>query len=218
MSPPRAYRSGLRAEQSAAVRERVLDAAADLFAERGYLGSTVADVARRAGVSVQTVYNAVGGKPELLKVAYDRAIAGDDEPVPMSERPQVQAMIAATDARSALGHYARLGRDIAERSHRVVGVAYAQVAAGDAALADFTATLDHERLVGARATARHLATRFGLPDGVDETQAADVLWAATAPELATRLVTARGWDWDRYESWLAATLTGALVPDAAQRR
>lgn len=209
--PRRAYRSDLRVEQTAALRRRLLDVAATFFVERGYLGTTIAEIARTAAVSPQTVYNVVGGKPDLLKAAYDRAIAGDDEPVPMRERPLIQAMIAAEDPAEAIGYYARLAREIAERSHRLVSVALAQATSGDPALAEFAAALENERSIGARATAHHLATRFGLPEGITEQEAADVLWATTALDLATRLVTTRNWDWDRYQSWIAHTMTTTLV-------
>ena len=77
----------LRADHSALTRRRILDAAGRLFAERGYLGATLAEVAAAAGVSVQTLYNSIGSKATLLKAVYDVTLAGDDEPVPMRERP-----------------------------------------------------------------------------------------------------------------------------------
>jgi AcrR family transcriptional regulator/predicted ester cyclase len=76
-------RNTARAEQVRATRQKVLTAARDLFLRRGYSGSTIEAVAKRAAVSPQTVYNVVGGKAALLKAVYDVAVAGDDEPVPM---------------------------------------------------------------------------------------------------------------------------------------
>jgi AcrR family transcriptional regulator len=49
----------------APVRERVLDAAAEITAGTGWSTVTMAKVAARAGVSRQTVYNEYGGKPAL---------------------------------------------------------------------------------------------------------------------------------------------------------
>jgi AcrR family transcriptional regulator len=209
---PRSYRSGLRAEQTALGRRRILAAAAGLFSEHGYLGTTVAQVAAAAGLSTQSVYNVVGSKAELLKAAYDAAVAGDDEPVPVAERPLIQAMIAAADPREALTLYARLAREIAERSHRLVTVLLTQAATGDAALAELAARVEAERAAGAAATARHLGRRFGLRSGLSEQAAADILWVLTAPDIVERLVSQRGWPWDQYQSWLAEAMASSLLP------
>ncbi|MBA8792516.1 AcrR family transcriptional regulator [Friedmanniella endophytica] len=187
-----------------------------MFRSQGYLGTTLADVASSAGVSVQTVYNLVGGKPALLKAVYDRSVAGDDAEVPMAQRPIIQAMTSAPDARTALGLYAQLARQIGERTAAIISVILAQAAAGDPLLTELADTVERERGFGTTATAHHLAATFGLRPELDETAAADVLWVLTAPEVADRLVRRRGWSWDAYEHWLARTMTDALIgPDRA---
>jgi AcrR family transcriptional regulator len=97
----RCYSSEVRAEQSRATRQRVLGAAQALFLRRGYAGATVEAIANRAGVSVQTVYNTVGGKAALFKAVYDTMLAGDDDPIPIIERPTFRGMRAATDGHAA---------------------------------------------------------------------------------------------------------------------
>jgi AcrR family transcriptional regulator len=99
----RAYSSALRDQHAGLTRRRVLDAALELFLAEGYLGATIEAVARRAEVSTQTVYNAVGGKAALLRAVYDVTLAGDDQPVPIAERPAFQAMLAETDGRWCSG-------------------------------------------------------------------------------------------------------------------
>jgi AcrR family transcriptional regulator len=209
---PRPYRSSLRSEQTALGRRRILDAAGALFSEHGYLGTTIAQIAAAAGVSTQSVYNMAGGKAELLKAVYDVAVAGDDKPVPMAERPGIQAMIAAPDPRQALALYARLGREIAQRTHRLVTVILAQAATGDAALTEFAAQIEAQRAIGTAATARHLASRFGLRTGLSEQAAADILWTLTAPDIVERLINQRNWPWDTYERWLADAMASSLLP------
>jgi AcrR family transcriptional regulator len=211
--PPRRYRSSLRSEQTALGRRRILDAAGALFSEHGYLGTTIAQIAAAAGVSTQSVYNMAGGKAQLLKAAYDAAVAGDDEPTPIAQRPLVQAMINAADPHEALARYAQLGREIAQRTHRLVTIVLAQAATGDAALAEFAAQIEAERAAGTAATARHLATRFRLRDGLSEQTAADILWTLTAPDIVERLVVRRNWPWDAYERWLADVMASSLLPD-----
>jgi AcrR family transcriptional regulator len=209
---PRRYSSRLRSEQTDLGRRRILDAAGALFSEHGYLGTTMAQIAAMAGVSTQSVYNMAGGKAELLKAAYDTAVAGDDEPVPIAQRPLIQAMITAPEPREALALYARLAREIAQRSHRLVTVVLTQAATGDAALGEFAAQIEAQRATGTAATSRHLASRFGLRPGLSEQAAADILWTLTAPDIVQRLVIQRNWPWDTYEHWLADTMSSSLLP------
>lgn len=207
----RRYSTALRAEQSALTRRRILASAGTLFAAKGYLGTTLAAVAAEAGVSVQTVYNVVGGKPVLLKAVYDVTLAGDDEPVPMSERPIARAVVEATDARTCLARYAEMGRVLGERTLPLVSMLLAQAATGDPDLAAFAETIEGERAIGTAGVARHVAERFGLRAGMSVDEACDVLWALTAPDLADRLVRRRGWGWDRFQVWLGTAMADALL-------
>ena len=61
----------LRAAGVEATRERILAAAADIFLERWYDDVTLAEVAKHAGVSGQTVINHFGGKEQLATAAYE---------------------------------------------------------------------------------------------------------------------------------------------------
>jgi AcrR family transcriptional regulator len=138
----------LRAEQTALTRRRILDAAGRIFAERGHLGTTLTAVAQAAGTSVQTVYNVIGGKPLLLKAVYDITLAGDDEPVPLAQRPIFQAVINASTARECLGHYAGTARQLFERTLPLATMALAQAATGDPDLREFADTIEAERAPG----------------------------------------------------------------------
>ena len=211
MAEKRRYSSGLRSEQTALARSRILAAAGRLFLDRGYLGTTLAAIATGAGVSVQTVYNVIGGKAAVLKAVYDVALAGDDDPVPLLERPIYQAIASASDPVECLTLYAGLARQIAERTTPLVRMARAQASSGDRDLTEYLKTLDAELEFGARYMAGHLAERFGLRTGLDVDAAADILWSINGSDLAHRLVNDRGWGWDRYETWLARTLTDLLI-------
>lgn len=211
MTQPRRYSTALRNEQTAVTHRRILDAAGRLFFERGYLGTTVAGVAEAAGVSVQTIYNVIGAKSVLLKAVYDVTLAGDDEPVPIAQRPIVQAVVEATDARECLARYAAMSRVLGERTLALVMMLLAQAATGDAELRAFADTIETERGIGTSMTAQHVAERFGLREGLDVRGAADVLWALTAPDLADRLVHRRTWGWDRFQQWLGIAMADALL-------
>ena len=213
MTDPRAAprADSARAEQIRASRQRVLAAARDLFLRRGYYGTTIEAVAQRARVSPQTVYNVVGGKAALLKSVYDVAVAGDDEPVPMGDRPVYAEIAAAPDARSTLDLYARIGRDMLSRARPLITVIFVEGPGNDPDLRAFVDKIEGERAMGTAHMAHHIAIRFGLRAGLTEAEAADILWALTAPELADRFIRRRGWTLDRYERWLAQAMADALV-------
>ncbi len=102
----RSYRSPRREEQAAATRRRILRAAKQLFTTKGYPDTSVAEVARRAKVSVDTLYASVGRKPQLLLAVHDMVLGSADEPIPAEQRDYVAAMRAAIGARAKLATYA----------------------------------------------------------------------------------------------------------------
>ena len=48
------------------VRARLIEAAADVFAEKGYEGAGVQEIARRAGLTTGAIYSRFSGKADLL--------------------------------------------------------------------------------------------------------------------------------------------------------
>src|SRR6478672_5536731 len=84
--PRRRYSSPLRAAQADRTRAQVLAAAATCFEESGWAGTTVAAIAERAGVAVETIYSGFGSKKAVLRQVIDVAVVGDSEPVPLAER------------------------------------------------------------------------------------------------------------------------------------
>ncbi|HJT96345.1 MAG TPA: helix-turn-helix domain-containing protein, partial [Mycobacterium sp.] len=96
-SVKRDYRSELRAAQAQATRRSIVAAASRLFVDNGYGATTIDAVAEAAGVSRKTVFTAVGGKVDLLKLALDWAVAGDDRPVPVADRHEMRDAMAQDD-------------------------------------------------------------------------------------------------------------------------
>jgi len=209
------YTSTLRAAQARATRRSIVDAAARLFTQRGYGATTVDAIAEAAGVSRKTVFTSVGGKTEALKLAIDWAIAGDDEPVPMLERPHIKAMQQEPDARQILASYACHVRQTATRTaslHQVV-----QAAAG--LDADIRALADDgraQRIRGMRVMAQAIADRGALKPDLTPSEAADILWLLNDPSVYHRLVTEQKWTPDRYEKWLTDALISLLIPASYQ--
>ena len=125
VKPRRAYDSPRRRQQAAATRRAVLDAARELFIQRGYVATTIGAIAAHAGVSPETVYATFKNKRALLSQLLDVAIAGDDAPVPILERSWVQQLRDQADPQRRLQILARNGRLILERTapvHEVLRV------------------------------------------------------------------------------------------------
>jgi AcrR family transcriptional regulator len=208
----RRYDSALRSAKTRATRVRILDAARQLFLAGGYVGTTLDAVAARAEVSQQTVYNLVGGKATLFKAVYDVTLVGDDEPIPMAERPEMLRVLASPTARAALEGYASVSSLLWTRVGAFVRIATAQAAAGDPDLTSFVETIEGERATGTRNIVRFLATRFGLRPGLDFDEAVDIVWVLSGPEVLDRMVGGRGWSVERFEEWLVETVHHGLFP------
>ena len=211
-SVKRSYQSPLRAAQADSTRRTVIAAAARLFSERGYVATSVDDIAAEAGVSRATVFTAVGGKPALLKTALDVAIVGDDQPVSLPDRPRSRAVRAETDPRRYLALYAGIAAEIGARAGAIYEAIRGAAGADPAARALW---LDHQaqRRQGGANVVRDLLGKAELRAGLEPEAAADVVWVLNDPGLYRLLVQERGWTHERFEAWLAETLQRQLLAD-----
>ena len=207
----RAYDNSARTEAARETRARILAAARTLILEKGYAAASVTAIADAAGVSPQTLYNAVGNKAAVLKACYDVTLAGDDEPVPMGSRPEVAALATAPTASDWVRAYARWSRVFAERVGELLEAVIAPGTPTDAGVADFVATIERERRIGSTRAVAAFRDRFGLPAGLTEQRAVDVVWTLNSPEVHGRLVHRCGWTHDQYEDWLAGQLAASLT-------
>ncbi|MGK5682969.1 TetR/AcrR family transcriptional regulator [Actinoplanes sp. URMC 104] len=207
----RPYDNTLRAEQARLTRRRVLAAAHDLIVARGPSAVTMRDVAAEAGVSAETVQKAFGSKAALIKETYDVTLAGDDEPVPMIDRPEYHALLTAPTPIEKLSRYAAIARALSERLGPLLSKLLAGARSGDPDLATFRETINAERLVGATWIVGQLADLGGLRADLPPDQARDIVWAMIAPELYELFVTDRGWTSEQYEQWLTRALVDALT-------
>ena len=204
------YRSRLRAQQAAATRRLVLDAASRLFVERGYTATSIDAIAEAAGVGRSTVFAASEGKPWLLKTAYDRAIVGDDEPLPLLQRPQARKLFEMTDPTEIVASYARIIATAMQRVSAIYEVV--RYAAGcDPEVGQLWQEIGQERLTGAERIAALLHQRDGLRDGLSLDHARDIIWIYNDPALHYALVHARGWNQDQFLDWLTDNLHHHLL-------
>ncbi|CAG7630374.1 MULTISPECIES: helix-turn-helix domain-containing protein [Rhodococcus] len=194
-SGTRRYRSPLRRMQAAQTRAVVLEAATRLFAEHGWVATGMRDVARAAAVSVETVYTTFGSKADLLKLALEVAIVGDDAQVPLADRPVYTAIGTGRTTSDRIEMGARMIAMINERIYRLA-MAIRQGATADATLAAVAADLEGQRRRSVADVANLIMGHHADPGQVDE------LWVQTHDQVYALLVDECGWSRLRYESWL----------------
>jgi AcrR family transcriptional regulator len=200
-----------RAEQARATRRRIIAAAAELFLTRGY-GSTLLDqVAERAGVAVQTVYFHFGNKRTLLKEALDVAAVGDDEPVPLLERPWVTQIEQETDPRRIIQLWLATGRTIIERVAPLMRVVRGATGT-DPELAAQWDTNQHQTRTAHALLAQLLTDRGALKPGMDIDQARDIAFVIGNVETYLQFTDVCGWTLDQWQERTGAILTAALLP------
>jgi AcrR family transcriptional regulator len=206
----RRYDATGRRQAAAHTRAAILDAARDLFTERGYAATPMTAIADRAGVALDTVYAAAGRKPELARLLIETAISGTDQAVPAAQRDYVQAIQAAPDAAAKIAIYAAAVTEIAPRLVLVLAIIQ-QAAPGDPELAALWNQIAERRAANMRLFVADLAA--AAPLRLDPDQAADIVWATNAAELYQLLVGQRGWTPQRYEHFLTDTWQRLLLAD-----
>ncbi len=210
MSGSRTYHSAARAEGARRTRRRIVESARELFVSRGYAGTTIDAVAEAAGVSRRTVFLSVGSKAELLKTAWDWGVVGDDEPIPMAQRPHVLAMQEVTDPATLVRLWVDQVLGVAERL-APLEVVLNRAVDGHPEAAELRARIDLERQGGARMFVTHLASVGGLRDGLGVERAVDICWILMNPLLQGRLRNERGWAGEAIEDWLVRIATASLL-------
>jgi AcrR family transcriptional regulator len=206
----RRYTSALRAEQAAATKRAVLAAARELFAEHGYAATSVAAIAARAGVAVDTLYAAVGRKPVILRQLLETAISGTDDEVPALERAYVGRVRAAPSAAEKIALYAAA---IAQLGVRLapVHLALAEAALSDPECAALRAEISARRAANMRLFAADLRAAGGVRDDLTDDQVADIVWSMNASEYRALLVGERGWTAEEFGVYLADAWTRLLL-------
>jgi AcrR family transcriptional regulator len=211
VKPRRRYESPRRREQAAATRQAILEAAERLFAGSGYVGTSVAEIAEEAGVALKTIYAVFGTKAEVLRALWNLRMRGDEEPVPMPERPWFRKIVDEPDPRRRLALVAHNSRIVRERTAHVTEIVR-QAAPADEQIAALWERFQREFYeLGVRGIVETLEH-----DGVlapDVTTATDIGWTLTHPDLYQLLVRKRGWSPDAYERWLTETLCAQLIKD-----
>ncbi|PZS18746.1 MAG: TetR/AcrR family transcriptional regulator [Pseudonocardiales bacterium] len=203
-TPPagkRGYHSPRRVEQAAATRAAVLSAARELFVTNGYSATTIADIAARARVSLDTIYATVGRKPALLRELVETAISGTAQAVPAEQRDYVTRIGAAATAIDKITIYAQALAAIQQRMAPVF-LALRDAAATDPDCAALWAEIAKRRATNMRAFAADLRSTGQLRDDLTDDQVADIIWSMNAAEYWDLLVRERAWTPDQFRDWI----------------
>jgi AcrR family transcriptional regulator len=207
----RRYDSTGRQAQARATRLRIIEAARRLFAERGYVGATIESIARAADVATETVFAAFGNKRAILAALIDVSVGGDDQMVPLLQRPGPRAVLREPDPVRQVHLFAD---DITAILARVAPLfeILRMAAKTEPEIADLLRQLLSGRRRNLSTFVRHLSSHGPLRGDLGHEQATDLVWAIASPELYSLLTVDRGWSPARFAQWLGDTLASLLLP------
>jgi AcrR family transcriptional regulator len=191
-------------------RAAVVDAARTLFFERGYGATTIEAISAQADVPPATVYRLFSSKRGILKALLDVSIAGDDEAVPLADRPSVRSLSAVEDPRNQVAGFVAIAAQVNARTASIYRI-LVSAAASDPDAAALLDELTHQRQEGQGGLARSLARAGVLRPKLRERDAGDIIHALMSPEVYRLLVVDRGWSSQRYQQWLTETLLDQLL-------
>ena len=208
----RTYDASRRQAAARETQAHIAAAARELFVERGYVATSIRDVAERAGVSVQTIYNAFeGGKAAIFGRVLDIAVVGDDEPVSLRERPEYRQTLETKDPDEVLSFSVWLAGALYRRMEPLIPTIRAAVAA-DPGIADaWAANYGRNRYDGITDYTARLGQLKALRSDVDVTRATDIIWTVLSLENYEALVVKRGWTHDDFAAWALETLRSSLL-------
>jgi AcrR family transcriptional regulator len=212
----RPYDNTRRQAQVRATRRRIIEAAKALFIEHGYLATTLEAIAAAADTSLPTLYRLFSSKRSLLKAVLDVSFGGDDQPVPFGERPGVRAARDEPDPVALVRAFARIGRDIMERSSAIMHV-LATAAQIDPDAAQLMEQIRSQRRTGQSRIVAALSAHDALDPELEFSKAVDITYVALSPDVHRILTVECGWTADQYEQWLIRSLRALLRRELAEQ-
>jgi AcrR family transcriptional regulator len=200
----RRYVSRKREQAAEATRVRILTAARSLFTRRGIDAVTVAEIARKARVSVPTVYALHASKEGILRGLVRHTLFGP------SYRVALERLAGETDAARLIDLTGAVARSIYVSESRELGLLRGASALSPA-LREMERELERMRMDMQQERIRLLFEQRKARAGLTEETARQILWMYTSREIYRMLVQECGWSPDRYQAWLSRTLVAALV-------
>lgn len=206
----RKYSSAVRDEQAARTRTRILDAASDLFLERGYARTTITDIAERAGVARDTVYAVFGSKARVLTALIDLRLVPDGSVASARERPEALAVRDEIDQRKQIELFASFIAGISTQLRPVFEI-LRTASAVEPDMANVFQEMDRYRMMNMQTYAKWIAARGPLR--VSTRRAGEIIWTLASPDVGRMLCDELGWTQSQHGRWLSDTLARTLLPD-----
>lgn len=199
----RPYRSAVREERAMETRRRITAAAQALFAEHGFVGTTVANIAERAGVAVPTVYATFGSKGAIVRALLEQMEHDADS------AGWVQRIAQAPTPHATLAAFVQWNTALFSSSKTIIQTT--RGAAADPAINELREEGDRHRRDGLRAVISALAQSNALSAQLSEEHALDRAWMLSGVELYLSATDSCGWSDTEYEQWLTALLQQQLL-------
>jgi len=206
----RKYSSTVRDEQAARTRARILDAASDLFLERGYARTTMKDIAERADVARDTVHAIFGNKARVLTALIDVRLVPDAGVDNITQRPDARAIKNEADQGKQIEMFAKFIAGISTGLRPVFEV-LRTASAVEPQMARVFVEMDRYRMINMQTYAKWIAARGPLR--VSTRRAGEIIWALASPDVARMLCEEIGWTESQHARWLTDTLIRTLLPD-----
>lgn len=203
----------VREARAHATRQRIVDAALELFVDQGYAATSVEAIAQSAAVSPATVYQAFGTKQAIVERALDVTLAGDHVPVAVIDRPWVAEAQRESDPHRRLAIVIRETSKIVARTARVRAV-LRDAAAAEANLRSVIAEDYRRRHVTQSAIVELLAADRQLRPGLDIERATDIFFAFVSDEMYRLMVVVRGWSESAWRDWLVEAVERELFDES----
>jgi AcrR family transcriptional regulator len=214
VNPKRSYDSPRRREQAAATRRDILAAAQRLFEGQGYSATTMAAMAKEAGVVPKTVYAAFETKSGVLRELWNLLLRGDDADVPVMNRAWYREVLEEPDPERQLRLNARNARAVKSRIAGVLDV-IRHAAEVDAESAELWERIQSDFYENQGAIVQSLDEKGALQPGLDIARGSDILWTLNHPDVWHLLVGERGWTAEQWEAWFDATSRAQLLRNAS---
>lgn len=206
----RPYHSPRRQEQAKATRQAILDAAEQLFIRDGYVATSMAAIAKEAGVALKTVYLAFETKFGLLRALWHRNLRGGRENVPVADQQWFLEVIEEPDPEKTLRLNARNSRRVKARI-APLGDVLLNAAAADPEVKALSERIWSQFYENQQEVVKSIQKRKGLKSGLTAQRATDILWTLNHPHVYLLLLRARGWSEDDYERWLGDVTCAELL-------
>ena len=207
---PRKYSSAVRDEQSARTRTRILEAASELFLERGYARATIKEIADRAGVARDTVHAVFGSKARVLTALIDLRLVPDGTAARARERPEALAVRDEADQRKQIELFANFIAGISTQLRPVFEI-LRTASAVEPDMAQVFEEMDRYRLQNMQHYVKWIAARGPLR--VSTRRAGEIVWALASPDVGRMLCDELAWTQEQHACWLGDTLARILLPD-----